>query len=129
MSTVIPLRPMIDVSVESFFIPDQSRPEAQLYFFGYRVRIHNRGPQAAQLLSRHWIITDGYGRREDVSGPGVVGQTPTLKPGDTFEYTSACPLPTPTGKMSGSYTLCDDRGREFRASIPEFQLVEPSLYN
>lgn len=93
------------VEVESSYIPEQSRPQANYYFFAYHVKITNRGSIPVQLVSRHWVIMDGNGVVHEVSGPGVVGHQPRLAPGETFEYSSFCPLPTPTGNMRGSYHM------------------------
>lgn len=82
-----------------------------------------------QLLSRHWIITDGLGRIEEVRGPGVIGQQPTLKPGESFQYESFCPLPTATGMMRGSYQMTDESGARFEVSIPEFDLADPRAFH
>ena len=117
----------VKVSVDAQFIPQQSSVERDYYFFAYRVTIINQGQRAAQLISRHWVITDGEGRTEEVRGPGVVGDQPHLKPGERYVYTSACPLPTPIGTMSGTYHMIDDRGETFEADIPIFSLRHPEL--
>lgn len=119
----------IEIEVESTYVPEQSDPEKQNYFFSYTIRITNKGDKPAKLVSRHWIITDGFGRVREVEGPGVVGNQPRLEPGESFEYTSYCPLPTPTGTMSGSYTMTRDDGESFKARIPQFFLVEPNSYH
>lgn len=119
----------IRVEVESSFVPEHSDLEAAHYFFSYRIRIQNVGERTVQLLSRHWLITDGYGRTEEVKGPGVVGQQPRLGPGQHFEYESFCPLTTPTGSMRGSYQMVCDDGSKFEAEIPQFFLVEPSSFH
>ncbi|HWL67917.1 MAG TPA: Co2+/Mg2+ efflux protein ApaG [Geminicoccus sp.] len=115
----------IAVSVEPFFVEDQSRPEEQRWVFGYRVRIANQGAERVQLLGRHWRITDARGRMVEVRGEGVVGEQPRLEPGDTFEYTSGTPLTTPTGMMLGSYQMVNDQGEEFDVRIPAFSLDAP----
>lgn len=115
----------ITVQVQSQFMPDQSEPAQQQYFFAYTVRITNTGQQPAQVVSRHWIIVDGNNERQDVQGLGVVGQQPLLAPGETFEYTSGCPLKTPVGSMHGTYLCVGDDGKPFEATIPEFVLAMP----
>ena len=115
----------ISVEVQSHFMPDQSEPAQQQYFFAYTVRITNTGQQPAQVISRHWIIVDGNNERQDVQGLGVVGQQPLLAPGETFEYTSGCPLKTPVGSMHGTYLCVGDDGKPFEAKIPEFVLAMP----
>jgi ApaG protein len=121
----------IAVEVESFFMPDHSDREQGRFVFSYRIRICNEDRKSAcQLLSRHWVITDGFGRREEVQGPGVIGQQPRLQPGETFEYESFCPLPTTMGTMTGTYQmLCLESGENFEAQIPQFFLVEPSTFH
>lgn len=116
------------VSVEaiSTYIDSQSLPQEGRYFFSYRIRITNHRQDTVQLLNRHWVITDGHGRIEEVRGPGVIGQQPKLAPGETFEYESFCPLPTATGTMKGSYEMSTDQGNRIEVEIPQFFLVEPS---
>ena len=113
----------IKIEVESEYLPDRSEPQNQFYFFAYHVRISNEGNETAQLLSRHWIITDGEGKVEEVKGPGVVGEQPTLEPGDSFEYSSACPLKTPRGDMRGTYQMVTEGGENFDAEIAKFELM------
>jgi ApaG protein len=115
----------IEVAVASFFLRDQSLPEAHRYVWAYRIRITNHGNAQVQLLTRHWIITDGSGRVEHVRGPGVVGEQPVLNPGEAFEYTSGCPLATPTGMMVGTYEMTDQNGGQFDIDIPAFSLDSP----
>ena len=122
-------RYQIDVSVETRYLPEQSTPEQNRYAFAYTVTIHNAGSEAAKLLSRHWIITDGDGRVEEVRGPGVVGQQPFLAPGDHFEYTSGCVLTTPRGEMRGSYQMHRPDGSSFDAAIAPFELALPYSLN
>ncbi len=117
------------VAVESFFVPQRSRPDEGLWFFAYRVTIANTGENPVQLLSRHWIITDGNGETQEVRGPGVVGEQPRLEPGEVFRYTSACPLHTPVGTMHGSYQMSDDEGEGFDADIAPFGLGAPGVLN
>jgi ApaG protein len=113
------------VSAVPHYLAEQSAPEANRYVFAYTVTIRNTGEVAAQLLSRHWIITDGEGRVQEVRGPGVVGEQPVLQPGEAFQYTSGCPLATPVGSMRGSYQCVAADGTEFEAPIPEFVLSVP----
>ena len=119
----------IRVSVESQYVPDQSSPRARRYVFAYTVRIQNEGSEPARLRSRHWIITDGDGRVEEVRGPGVVGQQPFLRPGEHFEYTSGCVLQTPRGQMRGTYQMVRDGGEAFDAAIAPFDLMLPHSLN
>jgi ApaG protein len=119
----------IKIEVEPQYIPDQSDPTQAYYFFSYRVRITNQSSTTVKLISRHWIITDGFGQIEEVEGPGVVGKQPTLKAGESFEYSSFCPLATPTGTMQGSYHMTNLAGREFEVSIPLFILSEPNQFH
>ena len=115
----------IGVHVEPKFDAARSQPERSQWFFLYTVRIQNRGSDTVQLLSRHWIITDAEGRVEEVRGPGVVGEQPVLAPGQSFEYTSGCPLRTDVGKMEGSYQMVNESGDTFDAVIAPFTLCEP----
>jgi ApaG protein len=117
----------IEVKVRTAFVPQRSDPDADRYFFAYRIRITNAGKEPAKLLRRHWIITDGTGHVEEVEGPGVVGETPLLMPGETFEYTSACPLPTPVGTMHGSFQFLAASGQLFDAPIAPFTLAQPNM--
>jgi len=119
----------IRVSVRSFYVPEQSAPRAKRYVFAYTVRIENEGALTAQLRTRHWIITDGDGKVEEVRGEGVVGAQPTLKPGQHFEYTSGCVLRTPRGAMRGTYRMHCDDGRTFDAEIASFSLALPQTLN
>lgn len=119
----------IRVDVEPEFLPHQSDPKSGLWMFGYHVRIVNQGPEPVQLLARHWIITDANGRVEEVRGPGVVGEQPVIRPGQTYEYRSGCPLPTPMGTMHGTYQMVSARGERFDATIAPFTLAEPYSLN
>jgi ApaG protein len=115
----------IRVSVESFYLESQSAPEKRRWVFGYRVTIANEGTTTVQLLRRYWRITDGRGEISEVRGDGVVGEQPKLAPGQSFQYTSGAPLPTPNGIMVGSYVMSDEHGREFDVKIPAFSLDAP----
>jgi ApaG protein len=139
----------IRVTVSSNYIPAQSAPKARRYVFAYTVRIANEGTESAQLKSRHWIITDGNGKVEEVRGPGVVGEQPMIRPGEHFEYTSGCVLETPRGSMEGTYQMAPSGcvletprgsmegtyqmaradGSEFDANIAPFALSLPYTLN
>jgi ApaG protein len=119
----------IRVRVRSQYVSEQSAPRSQRYVFAYTVRISNEGTQPAQLQTRHWIITDGDGKVEEVRGPGVVGQTPHLRPGEHFEYTSGCVLQTPRGEMHGTYQMVRPDGAMFDAEIAPFVLTLPHSLN
>ncbi|MBX7257641.1 MAG: Co2+/Mg2+ efflux protein ApaG [Candidatus Hydrogenedentes bacterium] len=119
----------IRVQTESFYVPERSDPRNLLYFFAYRIRITNEGADPVQLISRHWIITDGHGQVEEVRGAGVVGEQPRLAPGETFEYTSACPLHTRFGTMQGTYHMIRDNRVAFEAEIGQFNLLHPAVLN
>ena len=112
----------IDVSAVSAYLADQSSPESSEFAFAYTITITNRGEQTAQLISRHWIITDGNDEVQEVKGEGVVGEQPILPPGASFEYTSGTLMPTPTGTMRGSYQMIGEDGTSFDADIPMFSL-------
>lgn len=115
----------ISVSVRPFYLEEQSSPDEDRFVWAYRVNIENRGDETVQLLRRHWRITDKLGRLQEVKGPGVVGEQPVLKPGESFEYTSGCPLGTPSGIMAGSYQMTTTAGEEFDIEIPAFSLDSP----
>jgi len=119
----------IRVEVTSAYLPERSAPEEGRFLFAYFVRISNVGKERAQLVSRHWIITDADGDEEQVVGPGVVGEQPVLDPGDTFEYSSFCPLPTPVGSMRGTYQMVTGNGEPFDAAIAPFTLAVPHAVN
>ncbi len=115
----------IQVAVLSSYVPQESRPEENYHFFAYKISITNKGSRPAQLMSRHWIITDALGRTEEVRGPGVIGLQPKINPGQSFEYESACPLNTSSGCMRGSYQMTTEDGDTFSVEIPEFYLISP----
>jgi ApaG protein len=115
----------IQIDVEPFYLAEQSEPDKERWVFGYRVRIENHGTETVQLLTRHWRITDGLGRVVEVRGEGVVGEQPLLEPGESFQYTSGTPLPTPTGIMAGSYQMVSGTGERFDVEIPAFSLDAP----
>jgi ApaG protein len=113
------------VRVKPAYIEDRSTPDEGYFFWAYTVDIVNETLEAVQLLSRHWRITDAAGRTEEVRGPGVVGQTPLIGPGESFTYTSGCPLKTPSGIMSGTYEVTTHEGPAFSVKIPAFSLDSP----
>ena len=115
----------ITVRVEPTYDPDRSDPEKARFFWLYTIEIRNAGTQTVQLLRRHWQITDAAGRREEVRGAGVVGEQPVLAPGQSFRYTSGCPLTTPSGFMAGSYQMATEGGERFDVTIPAFSLDQP----
>jgi ApaG protein len=115
----------IRVTAEPHFLEGQTKPEEGRYVWAYTVTVENLGSETVTLLTRHWIITDGLGRRQDVRGDGVVGEQPTLAPGQRFQYTSGCPLHTPSGMMVGSYGMVSSSGRSFEVAIPAFSLDSP----
>jgi ApaG protein len=112
----------VRIGATAYFLPEQSDPTDRKYLFGYTIVIANESEQPVQLLKRHWIIIDGVGRREDVEGPGVVGQTPRLEPGEAFKYQSFCPLKTPWGTMEGTYHMRRDDGSIFDVEVGRFYL-------
>jgi ApaG protein len=115
----------IRVAVKPAFLDDQSDPDEQRYLWSYTVTIENKGPETVQLLSRYWQIIDGDGHVQEVRGPGVVGAQPVIAPGQKFQYTSGCPLPTASGFMSGKYQMRSSSGEAFEADIPAFLLESP----
>lgn len=119
----------IRVHVRSEFRPERSAPGIGRYLFAYSIRISNEGGAPAQVVSRHWFITDAEGELEEVVGEGVVGQQPRLEAGETFEYTSFCILKTPHGSMRGTYQMRRDDGSSFDAEIAPFALVTPGALN
>ena len=116
----------IRIRVRTQYDPSRSMPQLNQWFFLYTVQISNEGSETVQLLTRHWIIPDATGHVEEVKGPGVVGEQPVLGPGQSFEYTSGCPLPTPFGSMRGTYQMVTTGGDRFDVQIAEFTLSEPT---
>ena len=117
----------IRIRAQPQFDPSRSEPAAGQWFFLYTITIENLADETVQLLTRHWIITDGNGQVEEVRGPGVVGEQPILAPGEAFQYTSGCPLPTEVGKMEGTYQMITNSGEAFDAVIAPFTLAAPGL--
>lgn len=115
----------VRVRVLSEYAPERSQPSKNQWFFLYTITISNEGTETVQLLTRHWLITDGTGHIEEVRGPGVVGKQPILRPGESFEYTSGCPLTTPFGMMQGTYQMITEGGERFDAEVAPFTLSEP----
>lgn len=119
----------IRVRVRAFFLPDRSKPEENRYIYAYRIRITNEGDAPAKLISRHWIITDALGNIEEVRGLGVVGEQPRIEPGQSYEYTSTCPLRTQYGVMRGTYHMVTDEGEPLEVEISPFTMYVPALNN
>ena len=115
----------IKVTVRPFYLEQHSSPADNHYVWAYHVRIENEGPETVQLRNRHWQITDSRGQLQEVRGPGVVGEQPVLAPGQSFEYTSSCPLPTPSGFMVGDYEMETRNGENFLVRVPAFALDTP----
>ncbi|MDO9490105.1 MAG: Co2+/Mg2+ efflux protein ApaG [Sphingomonadaceae bacterium] len=115
----------VTVRVAPSFLPDQSDPAAGRWVWAYHIRIENESDETVQLISRHWIITDGRGRVEEIEGPGVVGEQPVIESGRSFDYVSGCPLSTPSGIMRGTYQMLDADRRPFDIAIPPFSLDSP----
>jgi ApaG protein len=112
----------IEVKVKPRFLSERSSPDNGYFFWAYTIEISNLGDETVQLKTRHWRITDANGKQQEVRGAGVVGEQPTLKPGERFEYTSGVPLPTPSGFMTGSYGMVSDAGDRFDIEVPAFSL-------
>jgi ApaG protein len=115
----------IRIIVRPQFLENQSQPDENKFVWAYTITLQNRSDEKVKLLTRHWVITDGLGRTQEVKGDGVVGEQPTLLPGEQFEYTSACPLSTPSGLMQGSYKMINAKGDVFDVAIPAFSLDSP----
>lgn len=118
----------IQISVEPFYVDDQSSPASNRFIFGYHVKIDNLGDETVRLMSRYWRITDALGHTVEVEGPGVVGEQPLIEPGDLYEYTSRTPLATPSGVMIGRYQMITASGEAFEADIPAFSLDAPGAH-
>lgn len=125
MSVTKTVSPKFEVSALVTYVPSESRPDQNYHFFSYRIKIQNTGSAPAQLMSRHWVITDALGHIEEVRGPGVVGIQPKIGAGQSFEYESACPLPSSAGSMRGEYYFVTEGGESFAVEIPEFYLIAP----
>ena len=119
----------IIITVNSQYMPDQSDPIKSSYLFSYHIVIKNLSSSTVKLVSRYWHITDGLGNSEDIHGPGVIGKTPTISPGNFFEYTSFCPLKTPMGFMEGSFRMIDTNKIEFDVEINRFRLLASQILN
>ncbi len=117
----------VAVRVSVSYLAEQSDPARGRWFWAYHIRLENASQRTVQLLTRHWIITDGRGARHTVEGEGVVGEQPVIAPGGSFDYVSGCPLTTPTGSMQGSYLMTDDSGLTFHVAIPKFGLLAPAV--
>lgn len=117
----------VTVRVSVSYLPEQSEPGRGRWFWAYHIRIENDGAGTVQLLTRHWIITDGRGVRHTVEGEGVVGEQPLIAPGASYDYVSGCPLATPTGSMQGSYRMVGEDGHQFDVAIPKFALSAPAV--
>ena len=115
----------IEVTVEPNFVPGRSSTESGQYFWAYTIVITNTGRETVQLQTRHWIITDAAGRKQEVKGKGVIGEQPVLAPGERFEYTSGVPLPTASGIMTGRYQMVSESGERFEIEVPTFSLDSP----
>jgi len=115
----------VRIRVAPKYLAERSDPDGELYVWAYHIEIENAGARSIQLVDRRWIITDAFGREEEVAGPGVVGEQPVIKPGDRFEYTSGCPLTTSSGVMVGHYGMVAEDGERFEAAIPAFSLHLP----
>lgn len=116
----------VAVRVAVSYLAEQSNPSLERWFWSYHIRIENKSQLSVQLLSRSWRIVDGRGATHHVQGEGVVGETPLIAPGGSFDYVSGCPLDTPSGSMSGSYQMVDEDGSVFDIAIPRFELVAPA---
>ena len=119
----------IKINISGEFVPELSNNEDSLFYFSYKVSIYNQGTNKVQLLSRHWDIRDGLGRKKVIDGEGVIGKKPVISPGQSYKYKSYCPLKTEFGYMNGFYTMKDDDGNLFKTSIPNLGLVAPNNIN
>ena len=119
----------IIVSAKPSYVSERSSPIQSYFLFSYLIEIKNNSNQTIKLISRHWHIKDSSGLSEDIFGPGVVGETPTIKPKGVFSYSSFCPLKTPIGSMEGSYIMVNEKGKEFSVKIPVFHLTASQFLN
>lgn len=117
----------IQITVEPYYLSEESTPEEDQFFWAYTVSIENLGEETVQLRSRHWHIIDANGHSQEVNGAGVVGEEPVIEPGSSFQYTSGCPLSTSSGIMTGNYRMEDERGESFAVKIPAFSLDLPDM--
>ena len=117
----------VTVRVSVSYLPEQSEPERGRWFWAYHIRLETEGDETVQLLTRHWVITDGRGARHSVEGEGVVGEQPVIEPGASFDYVSGCPLATPSGAMQGNYRMVREDGAIFDVEIPRFSLFAPAV--
>jgi ApaG protein len=117
----------VTVRVSVSYLPEQSEPERGRWFWAYHIRLENEGDESVQLLTRHWVITDGRGARHSVEGEGVVGEQPVIEPGASFDYVSGCPLATSSGAMQGTYRMVREDGAIFEVAIPRFSLFAPAV--
>ena len=115
----------VRVGATAYFLPEESDPDERKFLFGYTIVIKNESTEPCQLVARRWLIIDGQGRQEEVRGPGVVGQTPRLEPGEAYKYQSYCPLKTPWGTMEGEYEMRRDDGATFSVKVGRFYLASP----
>ena len=119
----------IKIDIKTEYVPELSNNEDSMFYFSYKVKIENMGSKKVQLLSRHWDIKDGLGRKKSVNGEGVIGKKPIINPGEYYEYKSYCPLKTEFGSMDGFYTMKDENGNLFKTIIPNFGLISPESIN
>jgi ApaG protein len=119
----------IKIDIRGEYVPELSNNEDSLFYFSYKVSIHNLGPNKVQLLSRHWNIQDGLGRKKTIKGEGVIGKKPIIDPGESYKYKSFCPLKTEFGSMNGFYTMKDEDGHLFQTSVPDLGLICPTNVN
>ncbi|MDB5702692.1 MAG: apaG [Sphingomonadales bacterium] len=115
----------VTVRVSVSYLPEQSNPSGARWFWAYHIRIENDGVMAVQLMTRHWIISDGRGNKHEVEGDGVVGEQPVIAPGASYDYVSGCPLSTPSGSMVGSFGMVGEDGSTFDVTVPHFELLTP----
>ena len=119
----------IKIDIKTEYVPELSNNEDSMFYFSYKVKIKNMGLEKVQLLSRHWDIKDGLGRKKSINGEGVIGKKPIINPGEYYEYKSYCPLKTEFGSMDGFYTMKDENGNLFKTVIPNFGLISPESIN